>query len=129
MSSPNHLASPEISSNHPVTSSNISSDFHDSDQQPSLNQDQQTSPDQQPSSSPEQQPSSSPNTLSSSSPSPSPPPPTNSHPMLTRSKTGNLKPKVFPSQVEPATVKQTLSQPHWLEAMKAKYDALMKNNT
>lgn len=66
---------------------------------------------------------------SSSSSSPSPPPPTNIHHMVTRSKTGNLKPKVFLSQVEPTTVKQALSQPKWLEAMQAEYDALMRNVT
>lgn len=68
-------------------------------------------------------------TSSSSSRFPSPPPPTNTHPMVTRSKIENLKPKVFLSHVEPTTVKQALSQPKWLEAMKAKYDALIKNNT
>lgn len=34
-------------------------------------------------------------------------------------KNGNLKPKTFMSIMEPATVKQTLSDPDWLEAMKA----------
>lgn len=60
---------------------------------------------------------------------PIPPLPTNAHPMVTRSKTGNLKPTVLLSHVEPATVKQALSQPEWLNAMKAEYDALMKNGT
>lgn len=49
--------------------------------------------------------------------------------MLTRAKTGNLKPKVFLTHTEPATVKQALSHPQWLEAMKSEFEALMKNNT
>lgn len=69
--------------------------------------------------------------LSSSSPSP-PPLPTqnlNTHPMITRSKTGSLKPKVLLTCSEPRTVKQALSNPDWLAAMKEEYSALMKNNT
>lgn len=49
--------------------------------------------------------------------------------MVTRSKTGNLKPKVFLSVIEPNSVKQALSEPKWLEAMKIEYDALVKNGT
>lgn len=68
--------------------------------------------------------------------SPPPPPPlpppvqsTNVHPMITRSKTGNLKPKIFLTHSEPRTVKQALANPDWLAAMKAEYSALMNNNT
>jgi histone deacetylase 1/2 len=53
----------------------------------------------------------------------------NSHPMVTRGKTGNLKPKVFLAHSEPSNVKQALSDPQWLTAMKAEYSALMNNQT
>lgn len=49
--------------------------------------------------------------------------------MLTISKTGNLKLRLFVAHMEPTSVKQTLSQPPWLEAMKQEYNALMRNNT
>lgn len=62
-------------------------------------------------------------------PIPSPPPVMNKHPMITRSKTGNLKPRVLLSQIEPSTVKQALSDPKWLEAMQAEYMALLNNQT
>jgi histone deacetylase 1/2 len=51
----------------------------------------------------------------------------NNHPMVTRAKTGNLKPKVFLSRIEPTTVKSALTDPHWLQAMQAEYKALMDN--
>lgn len=57
------------------------------------------------------------------------PPAASNHPMVTRSKTGSLKPQVFLSAVEPTTVKQALAKPEWLQAMKAEYDALLMNNT
>jgi histone deacetylase 1/2 len=61
---------------------------------------------------------------------PAPPPRfTNAHPMVTRGKTGNLKPKVFLAHSEPHSVKQALANPDWLQAMKAEYSALMNNNT
>lgn len=67
----------------------------------------------------------------SNSPSPSPPRP--SHPMQTRSKSGIVKPRVFPSllltHVEPTSVKQALAQPEWRAAMQDEYDALLKNGT
>lgn len=53
---------------------------------------------------------------------------TNSHPMVTRSKTGNLKPWVLLTQTEPSFVKQALASPEWLAAMQAEYNALLKNN-
>ena len=49
--------------------------------------------------------------------------------MVTRSKTGNLKPKVFLAQCEPVTYKQALTQPEWFEAMKQEFDALLAKNT
>jgi hypothetical protein len=53
----------------------------------------------------------------------------NDHPMVTRGKTGNLKPRVFLTQLEPKTVKQALGDSRWLTAMKAEYQALMHNHT
>lgn len=71
-----------------------------------------------------------------SSPSPSPPPPpptTNHHTMLTRSKTGSLKPPLFPNinltTTEPTSIQQALATPCWAQAMKLEYDALIANNT
>lgn len=49
--------------------------------------------------------------------------------MITRSKNGSLKPRVFLTHTEPSSVKQAFSCPHWLEAMKAEYSVLMHNNT
>lgn len=54
---------------------------------------------------------------------------TNTHHMVTRSKIGHLKPKVFLTHIEPSNIKQALSSPEWLAAMQAKYDALMQNDT
>jgi histone deacetylase 1/2 len=53
----------------------------------------------------------------------------NAHPMVTRGKTGNLKPKVFLAHSEPSSVKQALADPQWLQAMESEYSALMKNET
>jgi histone deacetylase 1/2 len=53
----------------------------------------------------------------------------NNHPMVTRDKTGNLKPKAFLSSIEPTTVKSALTNPHWLQAVKAEYKAFIDNNT
>lgn len=58
---------------------------------------------------------------------PPPPPISSTHLMVTRSKIGNLKPKVFLSHVEPTTVKQALANPQWLPAMNDEYKALMAN--
>jgi histone deacetylase 1/2 len=49
--------------------------------------------------------------------------------MVTRGKTGNLKPKAFTAEIEPTTVRQALAEPKWLQAMKSEYKALMDNNT
>jgi histone deacetylase 1/2 len=43
--------------------------------------------------------------------------PANTHPMVTRCKTGNLKPKVLLAHSEPISVKQALSEPQWVSAM------------
>lgn len=53
----------------------------------------------------------------------------NAHPMITRAKTGNLKPKVFVAALEPKSVKSALNDPAWLQAMQAEYKALMDNQT
>ena len=49
--------------------------------------------------------------------------------MLTRDKTGNYEPKIFLVHSKPSTIKHTLSQLEWLEAMKAEYNSLLKNDT
>lgn len=52
--------------------------------------------------------------------------------MTTRSKNGICRPKVFLNEyldVEPIIVKEALRCPHWLQAMKNEYSALLKNNT
>ncbi|MCH98052.1 retrovirus-related pol polyprotein from transposon TNT 1-94, partial [Trifolium medium] len=41
----------------------------------------------------------------------------NNHSMVTRGKTGNLKPKVFLAELEPKTVRSALNDPKWLQAM------------
>ena len=55
------------------------------------------------------------------------------HPMQTRSKSGIVKPRRFPTLLitvtEPSTIKQALSSPPWHEAMQCEYDALMANQT
>lgn len=53
----------------------------------------------------------------------------NDYPMLTRVKTDKSKPKTFLAHIEPSTIKQALSQTHWFEAMKVKYDSFMNNGT
>jgi len=54
--------------------------------------------------------------------------------MITRAKDGIFKPRALQSSIsadfpEPSTYKQALTQPYWLQEMKAEYDALMQNNT
>lgn len=39
--------------------------------------------------------------------------------MVTCSKAGNLKPRVFLAYIEPHSVKQALAHPKWFDAMKA----------
>ncbi|PNX58687.1 retrovirus-related Pol polyprotein from transposon TNT 1-94, partial [Trifolium pratense] len=53
----------------------------------------------------------------------------NDHPMITRGKTGNLKPKAFTAVLEPTTVKSALADPKWLQAMHTEFKALTDNNT
>jgi histone deacetylase 1/2 len=53
----------------------------------------------------------------------------NNHSMITRGKTGNLKPKAFLTEMEPQSVKTAMADSRWLQAMKEEYTALMKNNT
>ncbi|XP_072087243.1 uncharacterized protein [Arachis hypogaea] len=53
----------------------------------------------------------------------------NSHPMVTGSKTGSLKPKAFHVSVEPRNVHQALADPKWKEAMDAEFEALQMNKT
>ncbi|GAU29238.1 hypothetical protein TSUD_362280 [Trifolium subterraneum] len=62
----------------------------------------------------------------------SPPPPIslhNDHSMITRGKTGSLKPKTFTASIEPTTVKTALADPQWAQAMNTEYKALMDNHT
>ena len=56
----------------------------------------------------------------------------NAHLMMTRSKCGIFKPKVYLvdyTQHEPCDVKEALKHPHWKKAMEDEYTALMNNNT
>jgi len=58
----------------------------------------------------------------------------NTHPMITRAKSGIRKAKVFQTFVsnesfEPASYKQALQDPNWFQAMHAEYVALLQNNT
>ncbi|RDX76104.1 putative mitochondrial protein, partial [Mucuna pruriens] len=63
----------------------------------------------------------------------------NIHPLITRSKVGISKPKVYAAvkdsnlpvdaHTEPQTVKVALSSTHWREAMQQEYDVLLKNKT
>ena len=66
-------------------------------------------------------------------------PPNNTHPMVTRGKTGSLKPRVFLSEcdlpsnflteVEPKSVKTVMADSRWLQAMKDEFLALQNNHT
>jgi len=57
----------------------------------------------------------------------------NTHPMQTRSKSGIVQHRIHPTlllaHMEPKSTKQALADPTWLAAMKAEYDALIKNGT
>ncbi|KAJ4718927.1 Retrovirus-related Pol polyprotein from transposon TNT 1-94 [Melia azedarach] len=58
----------------------------------------------------------------------------NVHPMMTRSKNGILKPKVFLhttdlSTLEPRSVNEALADDRWKTAMTDEYSALLRNNT
>ncbi|KAH9677213.1 retrovirus-related pol polyprotein from transposon RE2 [Citrus sinensis] len=55
-----------------------------------------------------------------------------SHPMITRSKSGIFKPKVYTvtlANKEPSTVQEALSSQNWHQAMVDEYEALIKNKT
>jgi histone deacetylase 1/2 len=49
--------------------------------------------------------------------------------MITRGKTGKLKPKAFLTTAEPTTVKNALADPQWSQAMHIEFKALTDNNT
>ena len=53
----------------------------------------------------------------------------NAHCMVTRGKDGIFKPKAFTASLELKSVKQTLSDSRWLQAINDEFQALMKNNT
>ncbi|RVW15960.1 Retrovirus-related Pol polyprotein from transposon RE1 [Vitis vinifera] len=54
----------------------------------------------------------------------------NTHPMITRAKSGIVKPKIFIAAVrEPSSVVAALQQDELKKAMVAEYDALQRNNT
>ena len=56
----------------------------------------------------------------------------NTHQMITRSKAGIFKPKVYTTVLEhkePDTVHEALHDPNWFAAMKNEFDALTRNNT
>lgn len=60
---------------------------------------------------------------------------TTQHPMVTRARTNSLKPNLFhtaissPSAIEPSNFSQAIKHKCWQDAMKAEYEALMKNHT
>ena len=49
--------------------------------------------------------------------------------MVTCSKNGIFKPKVYLAETEPSTAKKAMLDPKWHQAMQAEYVALIKNNT
>lgn len=56
----------------------------------------------------------------------------NQHSMVTRANNGIFKPKVLMTEyrkIEPHNVKIALQFPHWVQAMKEEYDALLTNQT
>jgi histone deacetylase 1/2 len=53
----------------------------------------------------------------------------NNHSMITRGKTGKLKPKVFLTEIEPQSVRNAMTDSRWLQAMQTEYKALMDNHT
>ncbi|KAH9793691.1 retrovirus-related pol polyprotein from transposon RE1 [Citrus sinensis] len=58
--------------------------------------------------------------------------PVNSHSMITRSKAGIFKPKLYNVTLvhkEPESVKEAMENPKWFAAMKDEYNALMDNKT
>lgn len=55
--------------------------------------------------------------------------PSNTHTMATRSKCGIFKPKAYTAELEPRTVKATLSNTVWKAAMEDEFTALQRYNT
>lgn len=53
----------------------------------------------------------------------------NAHPTLIHAKTCHSKPKALLYHVEPSTIKQAPSNPHWLEAMRIEYATFLKIQT
>ncbi|XP_073025083.1 uncharacterized protein [Primulina eburnea] len=66
-------------------------------------------------------------------PQPSEPSPVNVHPILTRSKDGIYKPKVYATQLlnvhEPLSLHDALFHSEWHQAMRSEYHALIQNQT
>ena len=52
----------------------------------------------------------------------------NDHQMVTRAKVGVFKPKVYIATLEPTSMKKSLQDPKWLDAMKEEFNALIKNH-
>ena len=60
--------------------------------------------------------------------------PTNTHPMVTRAKVGVHKPKVYHTSITslpfvPTSLKEAITSPIWIQAMREEYDALLSNKT
>ena len=53
----------------------------------------------------------------------------NTHPMVTRSKSGIYKPKPFLIDYTETKAKEALKRPHWRKAMEEDFKALKQNNT
>lgn len=130
--SPNTVPEPNnLSEQSPILSSSPNTSSHNSTSAPELiTSDLAEASTISPSSSPAMFPSTSP----SSSPNPQPfINPLNTHPMQTRAKSGIVKPKLNPTllltHLEPTSVGQALAAPHWYQAMKEEYQALMRNQT
>ncbi|RVW21952.1 Retrovirus-related Pol polyprotein from transposon RE1 [Vitis vinifera] len=66
---------------------------------------------------------------SESQPPPSSAPPFPTHHMITRSKNGIFKPKVYLISTTPTSVLEALQLSHWKQAMTDEYLALLRNNT
>ncbi|XP_060968331.1 uncharacterized mitochondrial protein AtMg00820-like [Cannabis sativa] len=68
-------------------------------------------------------------TVTNNSPTDTTLPSTSTHPMTTRLKAEIRIPKALLAVYEPKSVKTTLEEPHWFEAMSTKMFALKKNKT
>lgn len=62
-----------------------------------------------------------------------PPPPVNTRHMVTRSKSGVFKPRVYGASLfdasEPHTFREAQKHPAWVQAMSSEYNALLQNKT